>query len=216
MDWIIQLKQVPQGKIVINVSSLIWQMIRSLELLERLLTQLHLQFQCISSLITNMHHISMSVSARKHRSFVLALENIQNREAAVYISNAFSLMGPNHCLSLPKEATDRGNLYPTFYTAETQWTSMSALIPDPSRSWEKELLPHCLPSTEDALQLCLHKTSGPLCWDWCSLPLSAWCLCCPLASPRQLHKMRLDLTVFQFGRWNETVSGGSRPMGKGT
>lgn len=69
---------------------------------------------------------------------------------------------------------------------------------------------------EDALQLCPHKTRDPLCWDWCSLPLYAWCLCCPLAPPRHHHKMRLDLTVFQFRRRSETVSGGSRPMGKDT
>lgn len=49
MEWIIKLKQVPQGKIVIKVSSLIWKTIWCLELLERLATQLHLQFKGISS-----------------------------------------------------------------------------------------------------------------------------------------------------------------------
>lgn len=49
MEWIIKLNQVPWGRIALKVSIFIWKMIWSPDLLEQLLAQLHIEFQCISS-----------------------------------------------------------------------------------------------------------------------------------------------------------------------
>lgn len=49
VEWIIKLKQIPWGTIALKVSILIWKTIWSSDLLEQLLAQLHIEFQCISS-----------------------------------------------------------------------------------------------------------------------------------------------------------------------
>lgn len=143
MDWIIKLSQVPQGKIVIKVSILIWKMIWSLDLLEWLLAQLHLQFQCISSQISNINHISTSGYASITYILYL-LSRIYNAERWLC---TFQILLPwqnpvpvSYCHT--KAQIYHGKLYWACCTARTQWSSVH-LIPGHLNSREKELLPDC-------------------------------------------------------------------------
>lgn len=77
--------------------------------------------------------------------FVLAQENIQYREVAVYISNAFSRPGPSLCLSSPKEAADlMWQVVPNVLKPNEPHVSSNLWPLTELR--EKDLLHHWLPS----------------------------------------------------------------------